>query len=78
MEKFEHSYIDYFNKQVPRLEKRYLEQEQKMAEIQREMDKLYQKFAVLGGETDGKMRETLDTIKAYIDSHLGDQLSNAE
>ena len=33
MEKFEHSYIDYFNKQVPRLEKRYLEQEQKMADI---------------------------------------------
>ena len=71
--KFQSSYVDFTNQRLPPIERRLHDHEQKVAAAQREVDKLFQKLAAAGPDTDRKLRETLSTIKAYVDSHLGDQ-----
>ena len=62
-ENFYRDFTDYFNQQMPRLEKKHLEADGKISNLQREIDKAFHKISVVNDDANRKLGDAMDTLR---------------
>ena len=67
---FTREYMDYFDQQLPRLEKKHLDADNKISGLQREIDKAIHKISVVNDDANRKLGDAMDTLRRQFDDQM--------